>query len=391
MFICRGIKVRKKKKKNKRMIVHERAVRRERPAACFDFDGTLVKTRSGATFCRDAKDWVWFDPSVPKRLRQLANSESDAPSHRLIIFSNQTVRFKEATVIDALTQAGVLEHTDVYIAYDKSLKKPGRSMYERAFPLRRLLKGANGPLELELARDVRHPVGSFFVGDALGRAGDWSDSDRRFAEACGLPWIGPEEFFGNLSEDSRTTTATGGAAIVPTSTSCQSNPSLSSSKTRSDGQEMVLMVGPQASGKTTFAREVFGADARYVVLHGDDPLHKTEARFLAATKHALTVLNRSVVVDATNGTRAKRAKFVTVARKAGDVRVRCVVVTTPIDECRRRNALRSSGRVPPVVYAVFLKHYVRPSTTEEDIDVVELYSGRHAEHAAIRVTDDNEI
>jgi bifunctional polynucleotide phosphatase/kinase len=364
------------------MIVHERAVRRDLPAACFDFDGTLVKTRSGATFCRDAKDWVWFDPSVPKRLRQLANSESDAQSHRLIIFSNQTVKFKEATVIDALTQAGVLEHTDVYIAYDKSLKKPGRAMYERAFPLRRLPKGANGSLELEVERGVRHPVGSFFVGDALGRPGDWSDSDRRFAEACGLPWIGPEEFFGS--------------ATVPTSTStsisCRSDRFFNEyDEDWFDRQEMVLMVGPQASGKTTFAREVFGADARYVVLHGDDPLHKTEARFLAATKHALTVLNKSVVVDATNGTRAKRAKFVTVARKTGDVRVRCVVVTTPIDECRRRNALRSSGRVPPVVYAVFLKHYVRPSTTEEDIDVVELYSGRHAEHAAIRVTDDNEI
>ena len=36
---------------------------------------------------------------------------------------------------------------------------------------------------------------SFFVGDALGRKGDWSDSDKVFAENIGIKYISPEEMF----------------------------------------------------------------------------------------------------------------------------------------------------------------------------------------------------
>ena len=39
---------------------------------------------------------------------------------------------------------------------------------------------------------------SFFVGDALGRKGDFADTDKLFAEAIGIRWISPESMFTKL-------------------------------------------------------------------------------------------------------------------------------------------------------------------------------------------------
>ena len=38
---------------------------------------------------------------------------------------------------------------------------------------------------------------SFFVGDALGRKSDFSDSDKVFAENIGIKWYSPEDIFIN--------------------------------------------------------------------------------------------------------------------------------------------------------------------------------------------------
>jgi len=43
---------------------------------------------------------------------------------------------------------------------------------------------------------------SFFVGDAAGRKGDFSDSDKGFADAVGLSFQTPEEFFLNIPSTS---------------------------------------------------------------------------------------------------------------------------------------------------------------------------------------------
>lgn len=53
--------------------------------AGFDMDGTLIVTKSGKRFAKDAEDWKWFDAKrVPEKLAQLVED-----GFELVLFSNQ--------------------------------------------------------------------------------------------------------------------------------------------------------------------------------------------------------------------------------------------------------------------------------------------------------------
>lgn len=53
--------------------------------AGFDMDGTLIVTKSGKRFAKDAEDWKWFDAKrVPEKLSQLVED-----GFELVLFSNQ--------------------------------------------------------------------------------------------------------------------------------------------------------------------------------------------------------------------------------------------------------------------------------------------------------------
>jgi len=350
-------------------------------ACCFDFDGTLVVTQSGATFARSVRDWKWIFPQVPARLRALRDA-----GHRLIIFSNQTVRFKEQMIADALEDAGVREATYVFVAFDKASKKPGTAMYERAFPhLSASLQSRCWPTEpsaptwsadgrLRLANQlgafgsVRHPPGSFFVADALGRPGDWSDTDRRFAEAVGLPYFGPHEFFdddgGEEKEKKETETET--------ETALRMQEVIDNTDTAT--VTVVVLVGSPASGKSTLCDGWRADMADIVILRGDDPELRTEPRMLRAMRdHVLDARRQQerkvVVMDATHGTAAKRTKAATDARQAGADAVVCVWVNTDMREClaRNKNANRTKP-VPPIAIHAFWKRFEAPVFEEEGFD-----------------------
>lgn len=47
-------------------------------------DQTLVKTKSGAKFAKNAEDWLYWHDNVPKIIKQLANDK-----YKLIIYTNQ--------------------------------------------------------------------------------------------------------------------------------------------------------------------------------------------------------------------------------------------------------------------------------------------------------------
>ena len=47
-------------------------------------DSTLVEPKSGAKFPKDAEDWKWWNPVVPKKMKELYDE-----GYKMVIFTNQ--------------------------------------------------------------------------------------------------------------------------------------------------------------------------------------------------------------------------------------------------------------------------------------------------------------
>lgn len=125
------------------------------------------------------------------------------------------------------------------------------------------------------------------------------------------------------------------------------------------GQEVLILVGLPASGKTTFRRGA-GLESRYSTLSKDErPGAERQLKELAG----LLDKGRSVVVDNTNASAAERRPVITAARAAG-VPCRAVFFDTPKDEAARRNAGRGAAKVPPVAMNAIAKKLQPPSTAE---------------------------
>ncbi|KAI5307105.1 hypothetical protein KEM56_004449 [Ascosphaera pollenicola] len=173
----------------------DEAARIKRRIVAFDFDGTLVRTKSGFKYARSGDDWTWWSPSIPSRLQELHRH-----GYLLAILTNQKAVSVRKQLIDrkpdskSLTNlkkrlSGVIEALDlpmmVYAATeDDCFRKPSRGMWNE-------LVGANGfNIEDELDLEA-----SIFVGDAAGRKGDHSAVDRDFAANAGISFQTPEEAF----------------------------------------------------------------------------------------------------------------------------------------------------------------------------------------------------
>jgi bifunctional polynucleotide phosphatase/kinase len=181
---------------------------------------------------------------------------------------------------------------------------------------------------------------SFFVGDAAGGV-EWSDSDLKFAENVGITFKTPEEIFPitlvhPLHNDQR--------------------------DFFKDSQEMVILVGYQAIGKTTFAENKFVTHG-YIRIDGDSL--KTPAKIIKESEKHLQ-LGKSVVIDATNGKFNNRQLFITLANKY-NTPVRCFVFNTSIEtamEWNTKRFLEIGKKIPKIAFYTYRKNYNPPTMSE---------------------------
>ena len=276
--------------------------------AIFDFDGTIAKPQAGRQFPKDAADWQYTRASVPSVLQKFGKT------HHVVIVTDQTKSWKVDQIKAVMTDLQI-EHITAVIGFQTH--KPDTTHFLKVFPKFK-------------------PENAFYVGDAAGRKGDWSDVDKKFAENLNVEFIVPESIF-PLDEIKA--------------------PKLKPSAKK----EVVIMVGYPASGKSTIARDVFEA-AGYHIVSGDK--FKSIPAMIADAK--TVIAKQSVVFDSTAGTKAKRKEYVDFAHKL-NLPVRVVWVQTPIDVAMERNKQRGAEggpKIPAVAYYLYRKHFEPPQEEE---------------------------
>lgn len=310
--------------------------------AAFDFDDTLIATKSGLKFARGEDDWRWWRTSVPTRLKELR-----AEGFALVVLSNQAaVSLKSDTktpngAMRSLNNikgkaSAVFKTLDLpislYAATEHDIyRKPRTGMWQQ-------LLGDYG-LEEPGSVDVEK---SIFVGDAAGRAGDpqakikkdHSCSDRDFAANVGIRFQTPEEFF--LDEPTKPfTRAFDPATYLETGLTSQTDdsPVLFSKK---DDVELVLFCGSPGAGKSTFYWEhmqPLGYErVNQDTLKTRDKCMKVASEFIEEKD--------SVVVDNTNADIETRASWLALGKKLA-VPTRLVHFTASTKLCEHNDAVRA--------------------------------------------------
>jgi predicted kinase len=132
--------------------------------------------------------------------------------------------------------------------------------------------------------------------------------------------------------------------------------------------EVVLLIGLQGAGKSTFARSQLGDTHAYVSRDLLRNNRHPSQRQLQLIEEALRE-GRSVLVDNTHATLADRAAIVALGRQYG-ARILGYYFPPNVAESLARNRARSgTARVPPVaIYATANKF--QPPTHEEGFDAL---------------------
>lgn len=318
----------------------------ERPkplkVAAFDFDDTLITTKSGNKFGRGADDWKWWNGAVPGRLKQLA-----ADGYAVVVVSNQaavSLRSDTKTPKDGMRSlnnfkgkvTAVLNALElsitVYVATGHDLyRKPRTGMWEQ------MLKDYG----LADAGDVDHQ-GCVFVGDAAGREGDkaagvrkdHSCSDRDFAANVDIPFHTPEEYFlGKPVKPFIRTFDPSAYVDVELTALTDTTPIVFNKK---HDVEIVLFCGSPGAGKSTFywhrMRPLGYERVNQDILKSRDKCKKVATQLIEG--------GTSVVVDNTNADIETRADWIGLAKKLS-IPIRLVHFTASAKLCEHNDTVRA--------------------------------------------------
>lgn len=288
------------------------AVHRDKMAA-FDYDWTLVSPKGGKTFPSNVDDWEWLYPTISEKIKGYYED-----GFMIVIFTNQSKAWKHEQIQLVAKTLGI--PVFIVVATEKCDYKPNPILFN-------ILVGNN-----KISKEK-----SFFVGDALGRSGDFSDSDKIFAENIGIPCCCPEQVFHVKSE----------IIEIPTIP-------------LSDEKQIIIMMGYPGSGKSTIAKNICKNES-FVYLEGD--IYKTSTKMIKVSLEHITQ-NKSIIFDATNSSSKKRQEYIEFGKKY-NYKIVCIHLSTPLEVAYKRNKLRNYEKyVPKIAYSVYKKNYEEPNETE---------------------------
>ncbi|CAN6440691.1 unnamed protein product [Victoria cruziana] len=170
-------------------LAHDDGLQDSKKIAAFDFDGCLAKT-SVKRVGPDA--WSLLYPSIPDKLKKLYYD-----GYKLVIFTNESniERWKKGrqkaidSKIGRLNSFIKLVKVPIQVFIACGMQK-NNDMFRKPKPGMWRLMEQKFNSGIEIDKEL-----SFYIGDAAGRANDHSDADIGFANAIGLKFFVPEDFF----------------------------------------------------------------------------------------------------------------------------------------------------------------------------------------------------
>lgn len=282
----------------------------------FDFDWTLIKPLDSRIFPKNINDWEFLNPNIPEIITNFYNK-----GYSIYVITNQTKEWKITMIKKVLEKIKIPIKVIVGFGKNTDLKKPNKELFDFKF----------------------NKKSSFYVGDAAGRKNDWSNVDKEFAENIGIKFKTPEEVFPNKL------------------TKKENNINYIKKE-----QEIIILVGIQASGKSTFAEKKFGNSNKYKILNGD--ILKSLPKMI---KEAKKYLNDgfSVIFDSTNGKKENRKKIIDLAKEY-NISVRCFLFHMDIKDAIEWNKFRNN-EVPKIALYTFNKYFEPP--TNDECSIIDIY------------------
>ncbi|TKY86240.1 hypothetical protein EX895_005065 [Sporisorium graminicola] len=327
--------------------------------AFYDLDGTIVRPKNGKTFPSKTDEYDFeFLFSSPPRAGTLTVIQRIQERHErgfaVVVITNQkqtAYSAKSGLATWKKKMAHIAAAIDVPMRVlaalgDDEFRKPRLGMWEE------FLK-RNGDVKV----DVKE---SFFVGDAAGRkkTRDHQDTDLKWALNAGLTFFTPEEYFLARAKEyeipvrpwspSASVPATGTLkGLIAEPEDEMVTVQLSALDTDDDAPrtilggnekkpEIVLFVGPPASGKTFLYNRTF-TRADYAHVNQDTLGSRDKCLRVVADTIAS---HQSCVVDNTNRDRKTRKLYIDLAQKLG-VTIRCIYFDVPKHVCVHNNHFRA--------------------------------------------------
>lgn len=339
-----------------KLLLYTRGNVASKKIAAYDLDGTIITTRSGKTFQTNYDDWKLLYPEVAEKIQRLSQD-----GFKIVIFSNQSGLEK-----GKIEPRGFKRKIEKIV---EALKVPIQGFFAIGFSLYR--KPAPGMWDHLVEKPPPVDISSsFYVGDAAGRrpAGcrkkDFSCCDRLFAINLNLTFYTPEEHF--LGE---TATAFDMPSFDPRIEVKNDELVLDPvAQLIVDEPEMIILVGPPASGKTSFAQRFF---ASYTRINRDTL--KTWQKCVKAARAAI-VCGESVIIDNTNPDPVSRGRYLEIARDLG-IPSRCFVMMTSMAQAFHNEQFRgltvsTHKPIGKIVYNTYAAKYQEPKLDEGFKEIV---------------------
>lgn len=327
--------------------------------AGFDLDGTLIDTKNGKPFPRDADDWKWKYDNVKKKLNYYYEKK-----YNIIIVTNQ------AGIKDSEVKLNVWKKKIEYMENDIMKSYPSlqfiiycmthKDIHRKPYP--------------KIFEDVKFEKKSFFCGDGAGRLknlenrADHTDADIKFAHNIGVRFFTPENIF---CKDKQIIT-------INYPVNFDKKKHIPYNYVASNKPELILMHGMPASGKSYWTQRI--ADSHHLMNRSIDCINmdtlKTKKKMDNAICMAVNKIN-NVLIDNTNLDKSTRKHIIDMVKNINpDYYVRVIVLKSSFSRILHNNAYRyytnyhNIKQIPEFVLKM-MKNKMEKPEYDESIDLIE--------------------